>query len=876
MPGFDHYAVRTHAHDAPGHRFFDSEWATCTSGTGDCLTVAPGGTTSSRFDPLGRAQTTVRADGSTTDVSFADGYSSYSDTKKTVTVNNLGGVCSGGACTGGSAAQTAYLSDAFGRLTSVTEPDNAVTTYTYDVSAKLTRVSQPGLPDRTFEYDPAGFLRQETTPEKGTVTYGEYGSPGNLLKRTENDGTVISYLYDFAGRLACEGQGPVSTSGGPCPVNQSIETLYVVNSYDGSGFPGGGYPLGRITQRKGYNPLVAGQPFLTDNFTYSNSAGRLSRLSTIAPGGLGQVDQSWFYNGLGLVTQHNHARPASGSAPPFAASMTYDVGLPATVYVNGIPAVTAIAFAPSQALRSYTTGLFGARTVTTTITPDASLLPRPASISTVGASTNFATGAYAYDGAGNITAMGLDSFAYDSRSRLTSAVLSGAGNQSLAYDRFGNLVSKSGPSGSTTFCAGACENNKLLSSIASYDNRGNLTTNLIAPGGAEVYTFDALDRQVRHQASGLTWNYLYDGDNERIARILPSGWAYTFRDESRRVSAEFGGTDPSRDNVFVGHLLAVSYAAVPGNDRVWTFYSSDHLGTPRLITDVTASAVEAPRNWPFGESATTPGVSQRIRFASMERDTEASRYHDHARNHEFNLGRFLSPDKVGGTPADPQGWNRYSYTLNNPLKHVDPDGNLTILVHGTFAKGREDFLPGGSFFQNVARTVHDRTVASFQWSGKNNHQARVGAAKALAAFVRGYQFAPGEQLNIVAHSHGGNVALAAINMGLGKPVDNLVTLGTPSRSGYRLLEPSRLSHWTNVYNSFDKIQTHGGGNYLSSFQTGPAARTEPGALNLNWDVNLGPFDSHRALHSEAAWQFTAPHLNLGSQWTNTTTCVVSE
>ena len=249
---------------------------------------------------------------------------------------------------------------------------------------------------------------------------------------------------------------------------------------------------------------------------------------------------------------------------------------------------------------------------------------------------------------------------------------------------------------------------------------------------------------------------------------------------------------------------------------------------------------------------------------------EASRYHDHARNHEFNLGRFLSPDKVGGAPADPQGWNRYSYTLNNPLKHVDPDGNLTILVHGTFAKGRADFLPGGSFFQNVARTVHDRTVASFQWSGKNNHQARVGAAKALAAFVRGYQFAPGEQLNIVAHSHGGNVALAAINMSLGKPVDNLVTLGTPSRSGYRLLEPSRVSHWTNVYNSFDKIQTHGGGNYLSSFQTGPAARTEPGALNLNWDVNLGAFESHRALHSDAAWQFTAPHLHLGSQWTNTT------
>src|SRR5206468_3653254 len=46
LPGSNHYAVRTHAYDGPGHRYFDSEWAACTNGTGDCLTAAPGGTIS--------------------------------------------------------------------------------------------------------------------------------------------------------------------------------------------------------------------------------------------------------------------------------------------------------------------------------------------------------------------------------------------------------------------------------------------------------------------------------------------------------------------------------------------------------------------------------------------------------------------------------------------------------------------------------------------------------------------------------------------------------------------------------------------------------------------------------------------------------------
>jgi hypothetical protein len=39
------------------------------------------------------------------------------------------------------------------------------------------------------------------------------------------------------------------------------------------------------------------------------------------------------------------------------------------------------------------------------------------------------------------------------------------------------------------------------------------------------------------------------------------------------------------------------------------------------------------------------------------------------------MGRFLSPDSVGGDPTNPQSWNLYSYVWNNPLKNTDPDGH---------------------------------------------------------------------------------------------------------------------------------------------------------------------------------------------------------
>ena len=48
-----------------------------------------------------------------------------------------------------------------------------------------------------------------------------------------------------------------------------------------------------------------------------------------------------------------------------------------------------------------------------------------------------------------------------------------------------------------------------------------------------------------------------------------------------------------------------------------------------------------------------------------------------ARYYSAGLGRFLSVDpslKIGKNLDNPQRWNRYTYSLNNPVKYFDPDG----------------------------------------------------------------------------------------------------------------------------------------------------------------------------------------------------------
>jgi len=69
------------------------------------------------------------------------------------------------------------------------------------------------------------------------------------------------------------------------------------------------------------------------------------------------------------------------------------------------------------------------------------------------------------------------------------------------------------------------------------------------------------------------------------------------------------------------------------------------------------------------------------------------------------------------------------------------------------------------------------THSSFEWSGANSHRARVGAAQRLREVLL---LIGDKRVTVVAHSHGGNVALLAIHgiPALDEP-PQLVTLGTP-------------------------------------------------------------------------------------------------
>jgi RHS repeat-associated protein len=78
-------------------------------------------------------------------------------------------------------------------------------------------------------------------------------------------------------------------------------------------------------------------------------------------------------------------------------------------------------------------------------------------------------------------------------------------------------------------------------------------------------------------------------------------------------------------------------------------------------------------------------VSSASLSSGKERDPETGLDYFGARYYGSNMGRFMSPDPMGGHVEDPQTLNRYVYVRNNPLSLTDPTG-LDFYIQCTQSK----------------------------------------------------------------------------------------------------------------------------------------------------------------------------------------------
>lgn len=114
--------------------------------------------------------------------------------------------------------------------------------------------------------------------------------------------------------------------------------------------------------------------------------------------------------------------------------------------------------------------------------------------------------------------------------------------------------------------------------------------------------------------------------------------------------------------------------------------------------------------------------------------------------------------------------------------------DIIYIVHGSHAQTWWRQMANGGypwwrrwslFCCELRRTFgRECEIREFRWSSGNRHRERIEAGAGLAKVIE--HQSPGRRIHIVGHSHGGNVALAAVNELQPQRVDSVIVLANPN------------------------------------------------------------------------------------------------
>ena len=150
-----------------------------------------------------------------------------------------------------------------------------------------------------------------------------------------------------------------------------------------------------------------------------------------------------------------------------------------------------------------------------------------------------------------------------------------------------------------------------------------------------------------------------------------------------------------------------------------SYLTSDHLGSPRVITNQLGAVTTRKDYMAFGEETYTTQRTSAINYdnesetrkgyTGYEKDDESGLDFAQARYYNSKHGRFTSVDPLTASAnvKNPQTFNRYSYVLNSPYKFTDP---LGLISSSTGANGGTDYKTTGSSLVDGVFTGNSKNI----------------------------------------------------------------------------------------------------------------------------------------------------------------------
>ncbi|MGH9352418.1 MAG: RHS repeat-associated core domain-containing protein, partial [Terriglobia bacterium] len=198
----------------------------------------------------------------------------------------------------------------------------------------------------------------------------------------------------------------------------------------------------------------------------------------------------------------------------------------------------------------------------------------------------------------------------------------------------------------------------------SYDADGNLTAD-----GSHSYQYDAEGHPISID-NGSTASFAYNALGQEAEDKWSYRLEYQYDPQGRQVGTYSVGDGRWWDG------------DIPWGNRTltrtwgWSLEHGSAVGTSTMTTAYDGSVGMDEAMYPWGQVWFYTGDVYGAYFGGLDGDPEPPQNIYPARNRMYdnNIGRWFTPDPLGGNVADPQSLNRYSYVLNNPETFTDPSG----------------------------------------------------------------------------------------------------------------------------------------------------------------------------------------------------------
>jgi RHS repeat-associated protein len=530
----------------------------------------------------------------------------------------------------GRVTQTAY--DALRRPVTITDPLGQTTTLGWCSCGALVSMTDPAGNTTTWNRDAQERITSKVLPDGSTTQYSYDPMTGRLNQVTDANGQTASYTYLQDGSLQ-----QISYS------NSVVTTFPLMFTYDAN------YRrMASFTDSMG-----------TTSFTYGR-AGSLGGLQLVSTTGARGETTTYSYDELG--------RPTIRSIDGVATTVAYD---PLGRILSEINRLGRFAFGYVGATgRLQSTNLPNGQVTQYTYFDNLGDQRLKQIVNQAANKSTLSQFGYAYRTTGEISSFATSArnyqLTYDASSQLAGVAASDGGTFAYSYDAAGNRLTEAINSQVTN--AAYNSGNQLTQTDAqqfNYDANGNLLGD-----GVRTFEWDAENRLSAINIGTHRSEFSYDGMDRRT-RIVEKESGTVVNDKQLIWCPGSICEERDASTGINKRFFAEGETQVSGGAEATYYYTRDHLGSVREVTDASGAVVASYDYDPWGRTIKLSGnIDSAFGYAGYYAHAASGLYLTQYRAYDPNLGRWLSRDPIG----ESGGSNLYSYVGGNPMGSIDAAG----------------------------------------------------------------------------------------------------------------------------------------------------------------------------------------------------------